>query len=153
MAQLHSSGKGRHVQRLDQQHLPGDESTHSVEAIFMLWIKAACQPLAWTWTSAGALLRYRLAGLCIRKPGVFRKVASTDADCLGSEPVYLESKVVGLTSSGAYGHTLGMSLAFAYIDADCGDATEFTIELQGQQVAAQVLSKPKYDPDNLRLKS
>ena len=46
-----------------------------------------------------------------------------------------------------------MSLAFAYIDAECGDATEFTIELQGQQVAAQVLSKPKYDPDNLRLKS
>jgi len=88
-----------------------------------------------------------------RKHLVLMKVASTDADCLGSEPVYLESKVVGLTSSGAYGHTLGMSLAFAYIDAECGDATEFTIELQGQQVAAQVLSKPKYDPDNLRLKS
>jgi hypothetical protein len=35
-----------------------------LKVIFAPWIKEACQPLARTWTSAWALLRYRFAGLC-----------------------------------------------------------------------------------------
>jgi dimethylglycine dehydrogenase len=38
------------------------------------------------------------------------EVDASDADCLGSEPVFADGKVVGLTTSGAYGHTTGKKL-------------------------------------------
>ena len=62
--------KRRHLECLDQQHLPGNEPDHPVEGLFALWIKVAYQPLARF--TARVLLRYRFTGLCFRLPGVVR---------------------------------------------------------------------------------
>jgi glycine cleavage system aminomethyltransferase T len=42
------------------------------------------------------------------------------------------AKVVGLTTSGAYGHTTGKSLAFAYVDSDRMGAEDLEVGLLGQ---------------------
>ena len=65
-----SGQSGRHLEYLDQQHLPGNEPDHPVEGLFALWIKVAYQPLARF--TARVLLRYRFTGLCFRLPGVVR---------------------------------------------------------------------------------
>jgi glycine/D-amino acid oxidase-like deaminating enzyme len=43
----------------------------------------------------------------------------TDSDCAGNEPVYAADRLVGLTTSGAFGHAVGKSLAFAYVPPSC----------------------------------
>jgi hypothetical protein len=45
-AQLHPGEAGRHVQCLDQQHLPGDELIILLKIFFVPWIKEAYQALA-----------------------------------------------------------------------------------------------------------
>ena len=47
---------------------------------------------------------------------VYLAVEAADSDCAGNEPVYAGEQVVGLTTSGAYGHAVGKSLAFAYVE-------------------------------------
>ena len=42
---------------------------------------------------------------------VYLEVDNTDSDCMGNEPVYVGEKVVGLTTSGGYGHAVEKSLA------------------------------------------
>ncbi|MGI9412588.1 MAG: FAD-dependent oxidoreductase, partial [Hyphomicrobiales bacterium] len=49
---------------------------------------------------------------------VYLDVVAGDADCLGSETVYLNGRRVGAISSGGYGHWVGRSLAFAYVEPD-----------------------------------
>ncbi|RPH66684.1 MAG: FAD-dependent oxidoreductase, partial [Hyphomicrobiales bacterium] len=46
---------------------------------------------------------------------VYMEVDNTDSDCVGNEPVYAGDKVVGVTTSGGFGHKTGKSLAFAYV--------------------------------------
>jgi dimethylglycine dehydrogenase len=82
----------------------------------------------------------------------YLEVDASDADCLGSEPVFADGKVVGLTTSGAYGHTTGKSLAFAYVDSDRMGAEDLEVGLLGQTRRVQGLSKPVHDPENSLLK-
>ncbi len=46
---------------------------------------------------------------------VYLGIDASDADCLGSEAVFDGETRVGAISSGGYGHTVGRSLAFAYV--------------------------------------
>ena len=58
---------------------------------------------------------------------------------------------VGAVSSGGYGHHVGRSLAFAYLDpayADPGTALE--VMVLGQRRPAKVLGEALYDPKNER---
>jgi len=81
-------------------------------------------------------------------------VESIDTDCHGNEPVYRDDKLVGLTTSGAYGHAVGQSLAFAYVEAAIAQAGErLDVLMMGQRCAATVLPGAAWDPDNLRLKA
>jgi len=85
---------------------------------------------------------------------VYLDVAATDSDVRGGEPVYLDERCVGVTTSGAYGHHTGKSLAFAYVEPDLSKAdTQLGIDLLGERCAASVLSEPVYDPENQKLKS
>ena len=82
------------------------------------------------------------------------EVAATDADCLGNEPLYDGDKIVGLTTSGAYGHATGKSLTFAYVEP--GLATvgkELDILLFGERVKATILAEPAYDPKNEKMRA
>jgi dimethylglycine dehydrogenase len=68
----------------------------------------------------------------------------------GGEAVLMEGKVVGSTSSVAYGPTVGKILAFAYIKPEAAaPGTELTVLIHGAARAAKVLAQPAYDPNSL----
>lgn len=71
------------------------------------------------------------------------EVDALDADAFGAEPVYRRDDVVGQVSSGGYGHTLGTSLAFAYIDSGAAVVgTELQVEILGERRPARVAGRP-----------
>ncbi|MDH3451166.1 MAG: hypothetical protein OEN20_02015 [Gammaproteobacteria bacterium] len=85
---------------------------------------------------------------------VYLSVDAADADCHGGEAMLHNGARVGAVSSGAFGHTVGLSLAFAYIDPAYAErGTELQVSILGEARAARVLDAPVYDPDNLRPRS
>jgi dimethylglycine dehydrogenase len=63
-------------------------------------------------------------------------------------------RLVGLTTGGAYGHAVGQSLAFAYVEPGLALAGErFEVLMLGRRCAAHVLARPAWDPKNARLKA
>ena len=84
---------------------------------------------------------------------VYCEVDTVDADPMGNEPVLDGDKIIGITTSGAYGHYVKKSLAFAYVDAGYDKAgTIFEIQILGEKISAKVLDEAVWDPDNKRLK-
>lgn len=85
---------------------------------------------------------------------IYLEVEAVDADCRGNEPVYLGGEIVGITTSGAYGHTVAKSLAFAYVNPGVDDpGTKLEVEILGAKCGATVLAEPAYDPSNRALRS
>jgi len=85
---------------------------------------------------------------------VYLEVEAEDADCLGGEPVYASGKLVGVTTSGAYGFAVKKSLAFAYVEpAVAAAAPPLEIEILDRRCAARILAEPAYDPANARLRA
>ena len=84
---------------------------------------------------------------------VYVSVNSENADCLGNEPVLSNGEIIGVTTSGAYGHSVGKSLAFAYVQNKFSTpGTQFEIKILGKNQTATVLKEAAYDPKNLRLR-
>ena len=85
---------------------------------------------------------------------VYCEVDAVDADPMGNEPVLHGDKIIGITTSGAYGHHVKKSLAFAYVQSgyESSDST-FKIRILGEARQAKVLSKAVWDSENQRLKS
>lgn len=89
-------------------------------------------------------------------PGWRMHLLSVDAsnvDVFGLHPVLLDGEVVGTTSSGGYGHRVGMSLALAYLRTDVDLDAELMISINGEPVTAQVLERVPYDPTNVRMRA
>lgn len=85
---------------------------------------------------------------------VYLSVDSDDADPAGNEPVLDGNRIIGITTSGAYGFTVGKSLAFAYVEpAYAAPGSEFHIRILGTDRRATVLAEPAYDPKNERLRA
>ena len=85
---------------------------------------------------------------------VYLAIDAEDADAHGNEPVYADGRIVGLTTSGAYGHTVRQSLAFAYVEPDQAvTGAELEVEILGRRCTAKVLDEALYDPGNLRLRA
>jgi sarcosine dehydrogenase len=76
----------------------------------------------------------------------------------GDEPIWCEGRIVGSTTSAAYGHTLGRAVAMGYVtrfedvDAEYLAGARFEIEIAGGRFAARGSFKAPYDPDGLRVK-
>jgi dimethylglycine dehydrogenase len=85
-------------------------------------------------------------------------IESPDADASGDEGVWLDGDLVGFTTSGAYGHHVGQSLALAYVDAGlvadavAGAAPDLVVDVVGEPRAARILPSAPYDPQGLRLR-
>jgi dimethylglycine dehydrogenase len=76
-----------------------------------------------------------------------------DADAPACATVWQNDSRVGLVTSGGFGHTLGRSIALAYVRTDlAGPGTRLDIEILGERRGAIVGREPLYDPTNARLK-
>ena len=85
---------------------------------------------------------------------VYCEVDAGDADAGGNDPIFDGDKLIGLTTSGGYGHAVGKSLAFAYVEpAYVAPGTAFDVEILGERRKASVIAQPAYDPENERLRA
>jgi len=71
----------------------------------------------------------------------------------GGEPVLSNDRVIGVTSSAGFGHTVGKSIAYAYLAEDDFQSPSFEIEVFGERYPATRHDGPLYDPGMSRLKS
>jgi len=75
-----------------------------------------------------------------------------------NEPIYRDGRLVGYTSSAAYGHTLGRAIALGYVNAPEGvdqayiDAGKFEIEVACKRYPARASLRPLYDPRSERMR-
>jgi dimethylglycine dehydrogenase len=84
---------------------------------------------------------------------VYAEIDAADADARGGEPVLVGDRCIGVTTSGAYGHRVQKSLAFACVPPQFAAAGScFEVLIQGERRRATVLAAPAYDPDNLRMR-
>ncbi|MCP5071916.1 MAG: FAD-dependent oxidoreductase [Rhodobacteraceae bacterium] len=82
---------------------------------------------------------------------VYGEVAATDCDIYGGEAVMQGDSVVGVCTSGGYGHATAKSLAFAYVEPDKTDGLEVVI--LGERRALTLHPEPVWDPSNARQKA
>jgi dimethylglycine dehydrogenase len=75
------------------------------------------------------------------------------ADALYCSSVFQGKDVVGLVGSGGYGHSIGKSIALAYIRTDLAKpGMALDVEIFGERRRAVVAQEPLYDPTNARLR-
>jgi len=114
-----------------------------------------------TWDKPGGFLG-REALLAQREALPRKRLVSVvleEAEALlwGSEPLLRDGAVVGYTTSAAFGHTLGASVALAYVKLPGGVSREaalsgrYEVLLDGLRVPARVMLRAPYDPDRARL--
>jgi len=85
---------------------------------------------------------------------VYCQVEADDADPMGNEPIYDGDDIIGITTSGAYGHCVQKSLMFAYVNSGFeSPGTSFELGILGKRKKTIVLAKPAWDPANTRLKA
>ena len=78
---------------------------------------------------------------------------------LGDEPIYRNGEVVGRTTSGTYGHTVGRSVGMGYVENEEGVDTAhvrsgaYEIEVRAERFQATASLRPPYDPKNERVRS
>lgn len=86
-------------------------------------------------------------------------IDADDADASGDEGIWLDDSLVGFTTSGAYGHHIGQSLALAYVDSSITDAVtaggtdRLSVDVVGERRPARLLTEPPYDASGSRLRS
>jgi sarcosine dehydrogenase len=75
----------------------------------------------------------------------------------GSEPIYRDGVVVGYTTSGSYGHTLGGGIGMGYVknldgtSADYIQAGRYEINVSGKRIPATAHLRAPYDPERKRI--
>lgn len=95
-------------------------------------------------------LRRRLAVLTLEDP---------EPLLLGDEPIFRDGALVGRTTSGAFGHTLGRSVGMGYVESDGRvDASfiqsgSYEIEVATERGAAKASLSPPYDPTGARVRA
>jgi len=85
---------------------------------------------------------------------VYAAIDAQDTDARGGEPVFAGDRCIGLTTSGAYGHRVHRSLAFACVDpVFAAPGSRFEVLIQGERRGATVLERAAFDPDNARMRA
>jgi 4-methylaminobutanoate oxidase (formaldehyde-forming) len=98
----------------------------------------------------GKPMTRRLVNFVLDDPGAYP---------LGDEPIWSGGRIVGSTTSAAYGHSLGRAVAMGYVqEAEGVDErtlrdTAFEIEIGGTRATARASLRPPYDPDGVKIKS
>ncbi len=85
---------------------------------------------------------------------VYLEISGGDNDIAGGEAVLADDRVIGVTTSGGYGHITGRSLGFAYIGLPyTKPGSQFDVLLIDETRKATVLGEPVWDPANERLRA
>ena len=71
---------------------------------------------------------------------------------LGHEPVFLDGRPAGYVTSAAFGHTIGRTVAYAWLPADAVPGTPVEIGYFGRRIPATVATEPLVDPGMTRLR-
>ncbi|MEE8365639.1 MAG: FAD-dependent oxidoreductase [Gammaproteobacteria bacterium] len=75
-------------------------------------------------------------------------------ECYGNEAVYHKGDLIGLTTSGAFGHRIGKSLAFAYLKPELiAQGLDVTVDTSTGTRVAHIEMEAAYDPANEKLRS
>ena len=99
-----------------------------------------------------ALIAQREAG--VPQDFVTLEVEADDADPWGNEPIYDGKTMVGRATSGAFGHTLGRSLALGYVAREHAEpGRALAVEVLGERKPARVIPASPVDPDNEKLRA
>ena len=82
------------------------------------------------------------------------EVDAVDADPIGFEPVWQGDRLVGITTSGGYGHRLRRSFALALLDrAQMPIGTALSVHVMGVPRPARVIEMSPYDPDGALMRT
>lgn len=82
------------------------------------------------------------------------EVDSSEADATGYEPIWAGDEMVGLVSSGGYGHCAGMSLAMGYVKTLAIDAqSDLSVTILGERRECRILTEPPIDPTGARMRA
>ena len=86
---------------------------------------------------------------------IFEVDVTDDADASGGEPIFLrDGTPAGRVTSGAYGATVGKSLALGFLrDGTANAGDEVDIFILGKAHRARVLDRPPFDPEGVRLRA
>ena len=76
----------------------------------------------------------------------------TDAVPLGHEPVYRDGKIVGRTTSAAFGYRIGRPVALGHVEAGEVDGRRVEIDIAGTRHAARMQLAPAFDPAGARMR-
>jgi dimethylglycine dehydrogenase len=80
-------------------------------------------------------------------------VDAADADAYGDEPVLADDRVVGFVTSGGFGHTVGKSIALAYVEPRLvAPEAALRVTILGEDRPARIAAEPLYDPSGGRMR-
>ena len=82
----------------------------------------------------------------------YAELHSDQCDIHGGEPVLLDGQVVGLTTSGGYGYTIGKSLGWLFVRKGT-PRDGLSVQILNQRIPVTVHENDLIDPDNLRPRS
>jgi glycine cleavage system aminomethyltransferase T/glycine/D-amino acid oxidase-like deaminating enzyme len=92
----------------------------------------------------------------IRQDGPRRRLAiftlEKPLSVFGGEAILHQGRVVSVTTSGNFGHSIGKPIVYGYLPIELAMAQGFAVEAFGEQAPATRHDGPLYDPDNERLK-
>ena len=70
---------------------------------------------------------------------------------VGHEPVYLDGRIIGQTTSAAFGYRVGAPIALAHV-SDVRDGARVSVDIAGQQVPGRMSVGPAFDPSGQRMR-
>ena len=99
-----------------------------------------------------ALVQQKKEG--IKKKLICLDVEADDADALGYNGIYHNGNLVGMTSSGGFGHRTEKSIAFGYVDAELATiGNKFEVDILDVKRAATSVEMSIYDPEMKKMKA
>lgn len=75
-----------------------------------------------------------------------------DTDAFFGCPVYEGETIVGMVTSGGYGHRVGKSIALGYLESSLAPDAALHIDVCGERRSAKLIDESPYDMENSRLR-
>ena len=112
--------------------------------------------IRWDKDFLGRAALLRLRGQPPKQRMVTIVLDDADAVPLGSEPVYLHERIVGKTTSAAFGYRIGKPVALAMIDTERlaeARTRRIAIDIAGTRASGSVRFEAAFDPDGSRMRA